>query len=133
MDANALATVALFGSPVASIVVAIIANRVMRKGQQESTSIASFEANIQAYDKRAESAEKRLAAMEEKFEEQGKEITQLQQNDQIRARQLARIKIVVQDWFRELRAAWPLDTPMPMPPDEDMELLEITVPGRKVG
>jgi predicted RNase H-like nuclease (RuvC/YqgF family) len=133
MDANALATVALFGSPVASIVVAVIANRVMRKGQQESTSIASFEANIQAYDKRAESAEKRLAAMEEKFEEQGKEITQLQHNDQIRARQLARIKIVVQDWFRELRAAWPLDTPMPMPPDEDMELLEITVPGRKVG
>lgn len=131
MDPNALSILALIAAPASAIVVAIIANRVVRKGQQENTSIASFEANIQAYDKRAESAEKRLALMEEKFEEQGKEITQLQANDQIRARQLARIKVVVQDWFRELRAAWPLDTPMPMPPEEDLELLEITVPGRK--
>lgn len=129
MDPNAL--IPLLGAPAASVVVAYITSRVMRKGQQESTSIASFEANIQAYDKRAESAEKRLAIMETKFEEQGKEISQLQQNDQIRARQLARIKTVVQDWFRELRAAWPLDTPMPMPPDEDMELLELTWPSER--
>lgn len=132
MEPNAL--IPLLGAPAASIVVAYITSRVMRKGQQESTSIASFEANIQAYDKRAESAEKRLAEMETKFEEQGKSIEQLKTNDAVRARQLARIKTVVQDWFRALRAQWPESAgPMPMPPDEDMELLEITIPTRKVG
>lgn len=125
MDSNVLGILGIIFGPLAGVVGAIITTRVTRKNNSETNNIAGFEANLQAFDKRAQNAEARVVNLETRVEE-------LEAKDQVRDRQLARIKVVVQDWFRALRAQWPASAgPMPMPSDEDMELLELTWESRR--
>lgn len=86
----------------------------------DANEITEFEANIRAFDLRANNAEKRVGGLEERLEK-------LEQKDIERGRQLNRIRVVVQKWFAELSAAWPNEHPMPSPSEEDQELLGITI------
>lgn len=105
--------------------------RNTRKNTTEQTDVAAdaneiteFEANIRAFDLRAQNAEKRVGALEERLEK-------LEIKDQARERQLNRIRLVVQRWFAELSAAWPDEHPMPSISEEDQELLGITLNKRR--
>lgn len=122
MDSNGIELVAIIVGPLLGLAGIVYTAYKTRQTSGESNDISAFEANIQAFDKRAQNAEARVVNLEARVEE-------LEVKDQVRDRQLARIKIVVQDWFRALRAQWPASAgPMPMPSDEDMELLELTWP-----
>jgi LPS O-antigen subunit length determinant protein (WzzB/FepE family) len=90
----------------------------------DANEITEFEANIRAFDLRAQNAEKRVGALEERLEK-------LEAKDRQRERQLNRIRVVVQKWFAELSAAWPDAHPMPTISEEDQELLGITIPKRR--
>lgn len=103
-----------------------------RKGKSDETavdheanSISGFEANIRAFDLRAKNAETSAA-------EALQRVAALEQKDRERDRQFNRVRLVIQTWFRELLATWPDHTPMPLPAEEDLELLGITLPKSQV-
>jgi hypothetical protein len=122
---------ALVGVALLGLIGTLYTVRNTRKNTTEQTEVSAdandiseFEANIRAFDLRAQNAEKRVGALEERLEK-------LEAKDRQRERQLNRIRVVVQKWFAELSAAWPDDHPMPTISDEDQELLGITIPKRR--
>jgi hypothetical protein len=122
---------ALVAVAVVTVVGSIYATRKTRQNTSEQNEVAAdvadisgFEANIRAFDLRAQRAEERVKSLEDRL---GK----LELRDEERERQLNRIRLVVQRWFVELSAAWPNDHPMPAISEEDQELLGITIPKRK--
>ena len=123
--------IALIGVAFLGLLGTIYTVKNTRKNTTEQTDVAAdandiseFEANIRAFDLRAQNAEKRVGALEERLEK-------LELKDQARERQLNRIRLVVQKWFAELSAAWPAEHPMPSISEEDQELLGITINPRK--
>jgi len=123
--------IALIAVGVLTLLGTIYTVRNTRKSTSEQTDVAAdaneiteFEANIRAFDLRAQNAEKRVGALEERLEK-------LELKDQARERQLNRIRVVVQRWFAELSAAWPDEHPMPSISEEDQELLGITLNKRR--
>lgn len=128
MDSGAIA---LIGVALLGLLGTLYTVRNTRKTTTEQSIIAAdtneiseFEANIRAFDLRAQNAEKRVAGLETRLEA-------LEVKDQARERQLNRIRIVIQTWFAELSAAWPNEHPMPTISDEDQELLGITLNKRR--
>ena len=128
MDSGQIALIAV---GVLTLLGTIYTVRNTRKSTSEQTDVAAdaneiteFEANIRAFDLRAQNAEKRVGALEERLEK-------LELKDQARERQLNRIRVVVQRWFAELSAAWPDEHPMPSISEEDQELLGITLNKRR--
>jgi hypothetical protein len=118
---------ALIGVAFLGLIGTLYTVRNTRKNTTEQTEVSAdandiseFEANIRAFDLRAQNAEKRVAGLEERLEK-------LEAKDRQRERQLNRIRVVVQKWFAELSAAWPDDHPMPTISEEDQELLGITI------
>lgn len=99
--------------------------------QSDSNEISEFEANIRAFDLRAKNAETRANAAEQKTDALVARVEALEQKDSLRDKQLNRIRLIVQQWFRELHAVWPDTQPMPLPADEDLELLGITIPKKR--
>lgn len=53
------------------------------------------------------------------------EVNDLKEKDGARSREMVRMRRIIRDWFKQLRAEWPKDVPMPLPSEEDMELLGI--------
>ena len=128
MDSGQIALIAV---GVLTLIGTIYTVRNTRKNTSEQTDVAAdaneiteFEANIRAFDLRAQNAEKRVGNLEDRLEK-------LELKDQARERQLNRIRVVVQKWFAELSAAWPDEHPMPAISEEDQELLGITINTRK--
>ena len=125
--------IAIIGVAVLGLIQAIYVARKTQQGKAGETGVAAdaneiteFEANIRAFDLRAQNAEKRVGALEERLEK-------LELKDQQRERQLNRIRVVVQRWFAELSAAWPAEHPMPSISEEDQELLGITLNRKQKG
>lgn len=99
---------------------------------REANSISGFEANIRAFDLRAKNAETRADTAETKANEVLQRVEALEKKDRERDKQLNRFRLVVQTWFRELLATWPDNTPMPLPSEDDLELLGITLPKSQI-
>jgi hypothetical protein len=126
---------ALIGVAILGLVGTIYMARQTRKAsvdqtkvQGDSNDISEFEANIRAFDLRARNAEARAAASEKKSDELLARVEALERKDGERDRQLNRIRLIVQAWFRDLLEAWSDSTPMPLPSEEDLDLLGITIP-----
>lgn len=117
----------------ASLLIAFLVQFVARRTAKDTTDTSRLELSLDAVFKRAESAEARVAALEAKDAEKESRIKVLEEKDAARERQLARIRQVVQDWMTVLKREWAAftDKPMPMPPDEDLDLLGITKPRRR--
>lgn len=124
-------TIALIASPLSIIITALLTQFVVRRNARENTEIGRFEANLAAYEGRAKSAEEKVTALAKEVADSETRIRALEEKDAARERQLTRIRTVVQDWFRDLKNQWEAllpNTPMPMPADEDLELIGITRP-----
>lgn len=108
-------TLALLLSPVAVIITALITQWVVRRNAKESNEVDRFEAVLSGQDKRIETLEAEVLELKEKRTADRAEI--------------ARLRRIVRTWFAQLRIAWAdHPTPMPMPPDDDLDFLGLTWP-----
>lgn len=92
-----------------------------RRTGKESNDIDRFEALYGAQEKRIDDLRDELAGVKTELETVKRQYTS-------QGEILRRIKRVISDWFRDISARWAqlTDEPMPMPSDEDLDLLEIT-------
>lgn len=108
-------TIALLISPLAIILTALITSWLLRRSSKEANDIDRFEAILAGQDTRIRTLESEVGDLKDK----------LKTNEII----LKRIRKVVGDWFEQLKRDWGKpDIPMPLPDDEDLELLGITSP-----
>ena len=126
---------ALVGVALLGLAGTVYGVRNTRRSAKETTEVAEdgiavdrFEAILQAYDAQAKDARAQAKEAVAEAKDLAKRVGVLERKDEERDRQLTRIRQIVQAWFRELRAQWPIEHSMPLPSIEDMELLGITAP-----
>lgn len=112
MSATVLAWLALILGPLTGLAGIIYASRKTNRTQSDTNDINRIQVLMDGYATRITSLESEVKTLTEK--------------DTARQKELAAIRRIVQKWYRELKAAWPDDRPMPMPSDEDADLLGIT-------
>ncbi len=125
------------GLGILALVGTLITALLGRRATKEANGIDRFEAAFAAQDKRIADLERQVRDQQTQIKDQDKKISdQAEELEKVAKRyasvsaQLTRIKRVVQDWFEVLRIAWAKhddEHPMPMPSEEDMALLEITI------
>ena len=135
MDSGSLALIGVAILGLLGTIYTVVGSRKSSKDQAKvgvgANTISEFEANIRAFDLRARNAEERSDNAEEKANLLSERIDKLEEKDKERERQLRRTLLVVQKWFKDLSAAWPNDQPMPLPSDDDLELLGIEAPKKQ--
>jgi hypothetical protein len=110
-------TLALIISPAAIVVTALITNWVGRRNSQDITEITRFETLLNGQGTRIQTLEDEVQELKDKRTADRAEISRLRQ--------------IVRAWFDQLRTAWgEHPTPMPMPPDDDLDFLGLTHPSR---
>lgn len=106
------------------------------KGQTDSDRwemmLQSYDTRIAAAEERASVAEARITALESELLDTGSELLEIRSKSERQSADLERIRVVVRDWFKKIEEQWTTltDKPMPLPDQEDLDLLEITVTPR---
>lgn len=136
-------TLALILTPISVILTGIITQWVVRRNARDTSEIDRFTANLKAYEGRATAAEERAINAENRaieteknaearMVEVEKRVVELADGQKEQAKQIesqnrliSRMRVEFKKYINELKAAWTLDSPMPLPSKEASELFEL--------
>lgn len=112
----------------------IVANVLTRRAGKDHNYIetftanaTAFQANMEAFTLRAKNAEAAVIEVKEQLDILQKQMNGVVEDRKKERADYTRMRTVVQKWFAQLQTAWTGAGSMPLPSDDDMSWLGITI------
>lgn len=112
----------------------IVANVLSRRASKDhnyvetfTANATAFQANMEAFTLRAKNAEAAVIEVREQLDVLQKQMNGVVEDRKKERADYTRMRTVVQKWFAQLQTAWNSTDAMPLPSDDDLDWLGITI------